>query len=147
MNISPNLTIEEVVPPETYQKYGQNSIWFIDRRIINVFEIIRKDLGPLIVNTWSLPEPKILGEILTYCGYRPPGCTTGAPESDHKARMALDLHSLKWKAEEMREYVRKNFVKLNEAGLTTIELGTATWLHISSRWTGLDKLLEVPFYK
>lgn len=145
MKISNNLTIQEVVHPETYAKYGSASQWFIDYRLPLIFEEMRKDLGPLFANTWSLSKPDIFGQVYRDRGYRRPESTTGAKESQHRSGRALDVSSVKYNASELRQYVRDNFKKLNALGLTTIEKDTPGWLHFDLRWTGFNYLFEVPF--
>lgn len=145
MKVSPNFDLEELVPPETYQKYGSSSIWFIDKKIIEVLEIMRKDLGPIYVNTWSLPNPKLLGQIFNYSGYRPPECKEGASASQHRFGRAADIKSLSHSSDEIRGYIKGKFKVLNASGLTTIEKDTQGWVHFDCRWSGNSELFEVPF--
>lgn len=79
--------IEELVPPEIFKKYG-NSAWeFLDTRILLSIDAIREYVDkPCIINDWKWGGNK------KYGGYRPPDCTVGAENSQHRHGRACDLH-------------------------------------------------------
>lgn len=142
MQLTKNFELREFVPKATYDQFGDKSIQFIDHRLPALCQAIR-DLFPgksVTINNWHI------GGTQQLCGFRPPNCDVGAELSQHKHGRAADLHILGLTDyEEAREVIRKNFDMLHALGLSTIELGTPTWLHIDCRWIGLDKLYEVPF--
>lgn len=140
MKLTDRFDLTEFIPKEIYSQYGDKSIWFLDKKIVNVADRIAVMLGkPIIINNWNK------GGQNNYCGYRQPDCPTGAKLSQHKRGCAADLHVVGMLPDEVRFFIRKNFKELNDWGLTTIEQDTPTWVHCDCRWTGLDTLLEVPF--
>lgn len=141
MKISENFTVQEFVPPSIFNRFGEHSIQFIDYRLPGVVEAIRELVGkPIIINNWNNGGDK------DDSGYRVPDCKEGAELSQHKFGRAADLKVTNMNYEDFRNLIRSNFPKLNALGLTTIELGTLTWLHVDLRWTGLSTLNEVPYF-
>lgn len=138
--VSKNFMIQEFVPRDVYQRFGESSIWFIDQRIITLAQHFRDLFGPLTVNNWHA------GGLFDSRGFRPCTDPDGAKFSQHRFGRAVDLVFDDEPAEFIREYIRKNFIHLNqEFGLTTIEKDTPTWVHVDLRYTGLEHLMEVPF--
>jgi len=45
MKVSANFYLQEFIDPDTYKRFGASSIWFIDRKIINLAQFIRERLG------------------------------------------------------------------------------------------------------
>lgn len=161
MKVSPNFNLREFVPKETYEKWGNRSIWFIDQRLFSVAELYKslflkefKKLYPdvidvlIIVNNWHVGGP------YNFRGYRPPNCTEGAGESQHRFGRGFDCdviivfkNGIKKEAEYalVHKIIRDNWDQLNRAGLTTVEDVSiaATWLHSDTRNTGIETLLIV----
>lgn len=138
--VSKNFIIQEFVPPSIYERFGESSIWFIDQRIILLAQFFRDMYGPITINNWHT------GGIYDSRGFRPPNDPDGGFLSQHKFGRAVDLGFRNAPAEVVRNYIRKDFIRLNkEFGLTTIEEGTPTWVHLDLRHTGLDHLMEVPY--
>ena len=139
--ISQHYTIQEFVPPVIYQQFGDNSIWFIDQRIVLLADWLCDYFGVhLIVNDWHK------GGQFKESGFRDPATSTGAARGQHKFGRAADFKHPQMDAEGVREEIRRNYKALNQRfGVTTIEQDTPTWCHVDLRWTGLDKLLEVPY--
>lgn len=137
-SISDHFLIPEFVSKETWEKYGDKSIWFVDPRLITVIEKIRAHFGKVIfINTWHLQSQ------YNYSGYRPPTCSIGATESQHRFGRAADIKvGGSFTCEEVRNIIRENW---SAFGVTTIEKDTPTWVHVDIRNTGLDHLLEVPY--
>jgi uncharacterized protein YcbK (DUF882 family) len=141
IKLTEHFYLDEYIPKEIYLSFYSKSKWFLDPRLPILVEEIRKIFGiPLSINDWHQ------GGKFNYSGYRPPSSTVGATYSQHKFGRAADLHFNGVSSyEPIRNQIRKNFFKLKEYGLTTIEQDTEGWLHIDTRWTGLDTLLEVPY--
>jgi len=138
--LTKNFIIQEFVTPEIYKRFGENSIWFVDKRIITIADYLRESLKtPITINNWHI------GGQRNESGLRAGNTTTGASWSQHKYGRAVDLHFKGLKPEEVRNYIRKNFAVLSVMGLTTIEKDTPTWVHIDCRNTGIKTLLEVPY--
>lgn len=130
--------IKELVPSQTYSKYGDDSIKFLDKDALKALENVREILNvPLICNNW------FAGGSRNYCGYRDSECKIGAPKSMHKLGKAFDLVSTKLTAKEMREILDKNQDKL----IYPIRVekwdnhGEISWLHIDTHWNTHGKQL------
>ena len=146
MKVSNNFIAQEFVPKTIFDRFGANSIWFIDDRIIKVAQFFRDryDL-PITINDWHKEGKRTLS------GFRPPDCEIGADLSQHKFGRGVDL---KWlnqdflSIDDIREDIRKNQKKFFKAGVRAIEEGTDTWLHVDIRETGLkDEILFIGFWK
>ena len=137
MKVSANFNLKEFIDPETYKRFGDSSIWFIDNRIITLAQFIRERLNkPCTINNWSN------GGQYQYSGFRPPECTIGAKLSQHRFGRGIDLKCKGMTADEVREDIIKNFDIYNKIGLTTIEDGkfAPTWCHIDIRETNQEEL-------
>ena len=135
--LTTNFRLEEFIDPDTFKKYGESSIWFIDPRIVTLAQSMRDRLGkPCTINSWSG------GGQYQYSGFRPPQCSIGAKLSQHRFGRAIDLKVSGMTADEVRDDIIGNFDIYKKAGLTTIEDGAyaPTWCHIDIRDTGLDTL-------
>lgn len=141
MKLTENFYLQEFVPPDIFEQFGDNSLWFIDRRMVLFAQMLRTDLGkPITVNNWHT------GGQYKESGYRRPDSTTGGDLSQHKLKAALDIKVSGMAPMEVREYLKRNFYKYNGLfGFSTIEKDTPTWVHIDNRWTGLNFLLEVNY--
>lgn len=136
--------LQEFVPPETYRKYGENSIWFINPNMVLFAQWLKEIFGnPIItINDWYWAGGRM------YSGYRPPDCEIGAKESSHRRGIALDPVIAGIDPAIVRRVIRDNFAYLNSAfGVTAIEKDTETWTHVDFRWTGLDHLMEISYHK
>ena len=131
--------IEEFVPKEVYQKFGDASIWFVNPNIILFTQWLKEHRSSsIIINDWKW------GGKYNYSGFRPKSCNIGAEFSQHRLGNALDVKVPGYKPSIIRDLIRTNFTSLNEKfKLSTIEKGTLTWTHIDFRYTGLTKLFEV----
>lgn len=142
MRVSQNFTIQEFVPEEIYQKWGTSSIWFIDKRVINIAQFIRDRFKvPVTINNWTS------GGTYNYSGLDLPsgGYRSATSLSQHKFGRAIDVKLLgeENKGSEMiLDDIIKNYSLYSKLGLTTIEDGsfTKTWAHIDVRETNQDEL-------
>lgn len=139
MKVSEHFDLREFVCPELYQQFEDSAIWFVDNRIINIAEYLRKVFGPLTINNWHIEREYIDS------GVRMFDCITGGKESQHKFGRAVDLKSSKYTSAEIFEYIKKNFTILSALGLTTVENieSTPTWNHVDCRNTNQKELLIV----
>ena len=139
MKVSKDFDIREFVPEEIWNKFGANSIWFIDKRCIEFAQWVRDLTGKSVtINNWHT------GGQYKDSGYRMPDTETGALFSQHKLGNAIDIKIDGFSGEQLRDLMAKNkqqFLKY----MTTIELGTKTWLHVDCRQTNLDDIYLVPF--
>jgi hypothetical protein len=140
---SKHFIIQELVPKEIYDYLGADkSYWLIEPRLWTLIDFFRDYFGVAVtINDWHT------GGRFNESGFRLSNSKTGAALSQHKFGRAADL---KFKGldnyEEIRQVVIDNWPKFKEAGLTTIEAGTETWLHVDIRDTSTSELLIIPKY-
>jgi hypothetical protein len=127
--------VKDLVPESIYNAYKENSIWFLDNRVINVAEKLVELSGEKITcNSWAS------GGSLQFCGFRPLNCAIGASYSQHKFGRALDLHIVGLSGKQMFELVLAYSSSLIPLGLTAIERGCSSWIHVDVRYTSLSGL-------
>lgn len=136
--------IQEYVTPSIYKTFGDNSIWFIDQRLIDADDFIREWFGvPITINNWHLKnQPRIYTE----SGFRTRFTETGGDLSQHRHGRASDKKfkglSPKFVFNEIMKFEKVFF----DAGIRCMENVefTKTWIHSDGRNTGLiDKILIV----
>jgi hypothetical protein len=139
MALTKNFIIQEFVYPELFDKYGEKSQWFIDKRIVQACQFLRDKLDrPIKINDWHD------GGHYHESGLRMFDTETGAKFSQHKFGAAADLKIGDLSGEEMRDVVKRYWADLKGL-ISTIEDDTNTWLHIDCRWTfDPDTLFIVP---
>ena len=141
--LNTSFIIQEFVPPETYKKYGEKSVWFINPNIVLFLQWIKDNYNGAIVtvNNWYW------GGDRKYSGYRPPDCPIGADESAHKRSDGVDFIVEGYSPVVIRKLIKDNFKLLNKMfGLTGYEKGTKTWTHGDFRWTNSNVLNEIRYY-
>lgn len=141
MNVSKNFILQEYVPKILWDYKGENSIWFLDKRLFSLVQFIRDHFNrTVVINDWHRDGS------LNNCGYRMPDTKMGASLSQHKFGRAADLHFegiTDYQA--IRQEIQDKWPLFKDAGLTTIEADTQTWLHVDIRNTNIDNLLIVPY--
>lgn len=140
MMISENFDLREFVPKSIYDAFGEGSIKFIDKRIVDVVQLLRDLSGrSVVVNNWHT------GGSYSESGYRVPDTKTGAKYSQHKFGRAADVKVSGMTPKEVVALIIKNEKMFMDLGLTTIENTNATpsWAHLDCRWTGKSKILFV----
>ena len=137
MQISKDFWLNEFLPPEIYEM-SPAGILFLDPRIVTICQFIRDRFNkPVVING------QFNGKEFVHSGYRDPLCSEGAMFSQHKFGRAADIKMEGVNYEEIRQDIIKNWDTYRKFGLTTIESGTPTWLHVDCRWTDLDTLYIV----
>lgn len=132
--------IQEFVSPEIYKLRGEKSIELVDSRIIKVANGLREYFKvPITINNWHE------GGQYKESGLRDFSTTTGAKFSQHKFGRAIDCKFQGLDPKDIRKTILNNQKYFLELGLTCIEADTPTWVHIDCRYTGLDKILIVPY--
>lgn len=165
MKISENFDLRELVPKETFEKWGHNSTWFLDSNLIRVAEFYKefwtnyytkkhKD-NPVKVKSVSININNWhLGGVQQYRGYRPPDCKTGGKESQHRFGRAFDCDiminftdgsHIECDYKEIHSVIKQNQALFLEKGATSVEdvAFAPTWLHTDIRATGLKEILVV----
>lgn len=155
MKVSDNFDIREFVPAETYNRWRNKSIWFIRPEIISIAEFYKSFFKNYFKadNVLVTVNNYMFSGNLQYRGYRPPSCTVGARESQHRFGSAFDCSFTIVKDDQrivpamsvIYTAIKNNEKEFLKAGVTTIEdvKYTPTWLHTDIRNTGLDHLLIV----
>jgi len=136
MKVSENFSLQEFIDKDTYRRFGDSSIWFIDQRVILIAQLIRDRFGKGVT---------INNKSYNMSGFRPPQTKVGAKLSQHRFGRAGDFKILGMEnngADEMREDIIQNFEIYKKVGLTTIEHGdfSKTWLHADVRKVNQDTL-------
>lgn len=153
--------LQDFFSKEFYERWGENSRWFLDYRIPyaaqEVENILKEEFGndvTIIINTWNQ------GGSRNHSGYRPPDSPYHRPFSQHSFGRAFDFQVLK-----NNHYLdiklvydvlmdKKYLQRIRETGITTIEDIKFTyrpktrdrssgWIHFDMRWTGQMELLVV----
>lgn len=141
MKVSKNFDLREFVPPTIWERFKENSIWFIDQRVIDLAQFYRDYFDkPVTVNNWHY-NPGGYSER----GFRVPTTITGAKLSQHRFGRAFDCNIDGITPNEAREEILKNREMFMAHGLTTLESGefAKTWIHSDIRATNLSRILIV----
>ena len=119
--------IEELVCPETFSSFGDNSWWFLDEKALQTLEALREAFGALTVNDWAF------GGNYKYSGFRHPSCKIGAALSQHKFGRAFDVKSQNFTAEQMQAFILANPERFPFISAMENAAHTKTWLHFDCR--------------
>ena len=137
MKISTYFRIEELVPKELYVKFGEKSIWFIERGTVLLADFIRDRFGKsMTINNWHSGGP------LNNRGFRMPDCAIGGVLSQHKFGRAIDYNIEGVTPQEAYKDIIDNSDMYLKAGATTVEdiAFTTGWIHLDRRWTNKNEL-------
>lgn len=130
----------EFVPKEIYDRWGEKSIWFIERRIVLLADFIRDRFGKaMTINNWHE------GGNFNYRGFRQRSCEIGSELSQHRFGRAIDFNLQDTTPEEVYKDILDNNDMYIKAGATTIEDITFAkhWTHIDIRQSNSDKITIV----
>ena len=139
--ITDHFQSHEFLPPEIFDKLGNQGMTMIAKEIPILAEFFRSRYGSSTINTYITNEKGF-----TQCGLRLSDSKVGAPKSSHKQGEAIDLHCAKDSLEIIAD-IKKNYALWFPLHLTEIEEGTKGWNHLSCRETRSNKLTIIPFYK
>jgi hypothetical protein len=118
---------QEFVPPEIFNRFGADSLWFMDCRMTWTADAAREYFGvPITINDW------LWGGRFKYRGYRPPQCTEGAENSQHRLAQALDFDVKGISAEEVRQEIKTHPSEPAFRFVTTVE-DSVNWNHWDCR--------------
>jgi len=123
-------------PCEMLPGLGRGATWpslppliraLIDDKLLETIDDIRGLLGvPCWINDYAY------GGKRSFCGYRPPSCTVGAPKSQHRLGKAADLHPEGMTADEARTRIILAIADGKLPHIGGIELGVS-WVHVDVR--------------
>ncbi len=140
MKISEHFDVREFVPKEIWDKWGVNSIWWVNPKLVELAELIRNHFNASVtINNWHT------GGSFNWRGLRTPSCTEGASLSQHRFMNAIDINVGGKNSDEVFDEIFKNQGKFMTIGLTTMEDKSMTkgWTHLDCRNTGKKELLIV----
>ncbi len=138
--VSEHFVLQEFINPVTFEKEGEKSIDLIDKKLIDIAEFIRVDIGlPVTINNWHLD-----GEFKE-SGLRDKNTLTGAKKSAHKLGQAIDPKVKGYDGQKWYDYVVKNASKLYSLGLRRIEDKSiaTTWCHMDTKEHNQKNTIQV----
>lgn len=126
---------QEFVSKEIYEKWGENSKWFVDKRLWDLMNFTRTFFGkPVAINNW------LWGGNLNERGFRENPIS--AKMSQHCYGRGVDFNVVGLTSKQVIDTVFTNSTAFMDAGLTTIEdiNFTPNHVHFDIRWTGENKI-------
>lgn len=120
-----HFSVHELVSQETYEKWGEKALMFLDDRALMTLDALREKFGPITVNNWFWDGPR------QWSGLRTESSPYGSQYSQHRFGRAFDCVFSNVDDEHVRQYILANpdeFPYIN-----SIELGTPGWLHFDVR--------------
>lgn len=140
IQLTDNFYLDEFVPKEIFNQWGDKARYFIDPKIPVLMQAVRDHFGKsMTINNWYHAGQ------FNNRGFRHPHSETGGALSQHKMGRATDSNVEGLTSDEVAKEIIKEFKKFKPYGLTTIENPAFTkgWTHLDIRWTGLDTILQV----
>jgi hypothetical protein len=148
--VAPNFLIQEFVSKDIFNRWGINSRWFVDPKLISLAQSTRDFLSnhygrpvSMTINNWSSGGTRIAS------GFREPSSKTGGALSQHRFGRAMDIqfrsNGNTIPVKEIYDLILNNESVFIDFGLTTLEdiRDTPTWLHMDIRNTNQTKILIV----
>lgn len=142
--LGPNFVVQEFVSKDTFSKFGDRSLLFVDENVIEGIKLIRTLIKkPIIINNWHNKGA------FQYRGYRTPQENAilvyqkpvgQAPMSLHVQGRAIDFHVPGMSSEEVRGFIRKNWVTIGNF-FTRMEDKTSGWVHLDRGTVDSDKIV------
>ena len=125
-----NFQTKELVDPDTYRKFGENSLLVMDIRMLWTIDAIRGYFEkPVYVNDYNR------GGTFKYRGFRPPSCSTGASYSQHRFGRAIDFHIYGIGSAEVRKEIYTHPDDDAFKYITRMEeFDGMSWVHIDCAW-------------
>ncbi len=119
----------ELVDEQTYKRFGDRSLRYMDDGLMKILEYLRQELGPLTVNTWYWGGDK------HWSGLRTPTSPWYSTYSGHSYGKALDIRSKKHSADEIRDFIKDNWDEIQKySGVKGVRLESSrdapTWCHL-----------------
>lgn len=130
MKVSEHFDLREFIDPVTFAELGNKSIEKIDKRLIDIAELLRKLTGKgVTINNWHT------GGQYHESGLRRADTSTGAAKSAHKEGKASDHKVTGMTAEEVHKLVMAHEAEFYDAGVRQMEdlSFTPTWTHLGTR--------------
>lgn len=124
----------ELVDKTTYTKFGEGSFRFFNVGLLKLIDELRRNLGPATINNWYWKGESEYDNPSTFrwSGLRTPESEWYRTYSRHSHGCAVDMRFTEHSAEEVREWIRNNYLELlSTTGLTSITIeNDVNWVHI-----------------
>lgn len=121
--------VQELVDPDTYAKYGDNSLKYFNADALTMLDNIREFFAcPVTVNNWHT------GGSFKWRGLRNPSSPVYSAGSMHSKGRAFDCDVLGYTAEQARQKIIENKDNQLLRGVMRMEAGV-NWLHIDNKPT------------
>jgi hypothetical protein len=130
MKVSAHFELREFIDPVTYKELGDKSIEKIDKRLIDIAELLRTLTGkPVTINNW------FNGGQYKESGLRRMDSPTGAKRSAHKEGKAIDCKVSGMTVAAVHALVMAHEKEFYDAGVRQMEdiSFTPTWTHLGTR--------------
>jgi hypothetical protein len=132
-----NFKLQELVPPEIYQQFGDKALFLLDQNMIKMVDGIRNFFGvPVTINNWHIKGS------FTLRGFRPADTSVGAKYSQHKYGRAGDMDIQGYTAEDARQAILKNQKSPLLNWITVIE-DKVNWLHADCRNIKTEQIILI----
>ena len=126
--------VQELVSKSIYEVCGDNSIKFIDNRIIVIIETLREYYDkPILINNWHN------NGVYLNRGLRDYSCKIGSPLSQHKLGKAVDLNVVGVDSDTVRADIIRNQSEVGFNLIKRLETNVA-WVHIDVKKTDSNKI-------
>jgi hypothetical protein len=144
MKCSDNFEIEELVPDTIFNNYHNNSIQFIDERLITLLECLRKHLKTeLIINTWNFTSEQLttlnskygtnydINNRFTTRGYIIPAISANDQITQQMAGRACIFDAIGISNTDVLTLIQQNWLQYKMYGLSNVQLqGTSIYIDV-----------------
>ena len=101
MKVSANFYIQELVPKSIWDRWGEDSTWFISEQVVTLAQFYKDFFTRYYKNKYKgIKDVKTVAIVINnwhyvkgghqFRGFRPPDCTVGASLSQHRFCNAFD---------------------------------------------------------
>lgn len=143
MNICPNITVQEVVCPHIYKKWGDKAIRFIDPDVIETLNVIRNKIlkCPIIINNgvWKQRGMRcnLCGLVVEKTGKNQPYLTS------HLLGKGIDFACKQYTVPQIHELIKKNADLLPCKIRLESPIDAPTWCHFDIMTYGQEEKVYV----
>lgn len=134
IKLARDLFLDEYIPKDLYLKYEKDTsrlTSLLDQRLVVSDQKLRDKFGSVMINDWWD------GGNFQWRGLRLPECKEYSFASQHSWGRASDKTFYNASAEDVRIYIKANWIELDISGLEE----TVSWVHSDVRWTHGSLLL------
>lgn len=114
MRLSNNFILQELVHPSVYETWGDSSVDFLNKHMVEMLQLLRNETGSrLVVNDWHIDGP------YQDSGLRLPNGVVGSMMSKHKFGCACDVKPIELTTDDLLDEIEAHPAKYY--GITRIE--------------------------